>query len=171
MDHPNDGSPPDPGAVSPEVEAVQNRWEQVITDMEATAAEYRERGWTVLELHPGDVAALGPDRADRWGLDLLLPDDEFRDLEGWVTDETDRFDTCEVLRGSSGGILFLVVAMLDGPSERAVLFPAYYDPARAEGLLEAAESAGELRAHLRPLSGAPVVTFAIDEPSLVFPEE
>lgn len=171
MDEPDDGpvTPPEPGAVAPDTEAVQHRWEQVMADMEATADDYRERGWTVLELHPGDVAALGPDQADRWGLDLLLPDDEFGELETWVAGGADRFDTCEVLRGSSGGLLFLVVAMLDDGAERAVLFPAYYDVARAEDMLEAAETADELPAHLRPLTNEPVVTFTIDDPELAFP--
>lgn len=165
------GPPRDPGAVTPEVEAVQDRWEQVIADMAVTAAEYREQGWAVLELHPGDVAALGPDRAAHWGLELLVPDDEFRDLERWVADGADRFDACEVLRGSAGGVVFLVVATLDVESDRAVLWPAYYDSARATEMLAAAEAAGELRTHVRPLRGEPVVTVTIDDPGLVFPPD
>ncbi|OYR87879.1 hypothetical protein DJ71_05205 [Halorubrum sp. E3] len=39
-----------------------NGWSAVIEDMEATAAEYRERGWTTLELHPGDSVLVDSDR-------------------------------------------------------------------------------------------------------------
>ena len=50
-------------------------WSAVIEDMEATAAEYRERGWTALELHPGDSVLVDSDR--RTGLDVVLPGPEF----------------------------------------------------------------------------------------------
>lgn len=173
MNQPDDGlgPPKDPGAVAPDTEAIQSRWEHVIDDMETTAAEFRHDGWAVLELHPGDVAAVGPERAERWGLELLLPDGEFRQLEDWIDGRGERFDTCEVWRASGGGIVYLVVAMLDADAERAVVYPSFYDPARAAGMLEAVESAGELPTHLRPLKGEPVVTFAIDEPALVLPED
>lgn len=162
-------APTDP-AVTPDVEAVQASWDRVIADMEATAGDYRDRGWSTLELHPGDVAAVGPDRTDRWGFDLLLPDDEFHRLESWLDPEEPGFDSCEVLAAAAGGIEFRVVAMLDDVNQRAVLFPVYYDPQRAAALLEAAEAAGVVRAHLRPLVGESLISFTIEEPELLFPE-
>lgn len=162
-------SPQDPGEVAPENERVQRHWEQAVADMEATAEEYRGEGWTVLEVHPGDVVALGPERADRWGLDLLLPDDEFHDLERWVDEEDADFDACEVFRARGGGLLYLVVAMQDTDARRAVLYPAYYDPALASSMLDAAEEAGEMRTHLRPLANEPVVTFTQSDPDLFAP--
>lgn len=37
-------------------DAVMEFWDTFIEDVEATAEEYRESGWDVLELHPGDIA-------------------------------------------------------------------------------------------------------------------
>jgi len=162
-------TPQDPGEVAPETERVQSHWDRAMADMEATAAEYREDGWNVLELHPGDVVALGPDRADRWGLDLLVADDEFDDLVAWVEAEGSRFDACEVYRAESGGVLYLLVAMQDPDADRVVLFPVYYDPSRATGMLSAARDAGEMRIHLHPLATEPVVTFTQSDPSLFAP--
>lgn len=171
MDEEEDGihRPRDPGAVAPENEAVQSHWDQVVADMEATADAYRADDWTVLEIHPGDVVTLSPERADRWGLDLLVPDDEFRDLREWVDAADADFDACEVFRAQGGGVLYLVVAMQDTDAERVVLFPAFYDPARAKGMLTAAEDAGEMRTHLRPLTNDPVVTFTQSDPDLFAP--
>jgi hypothetical protein len=36
-------------------DAVMEFWDTFIEDVEATAQEYRESGWEVLELHPGDI--------------------------------------------------------------------------------------------------------------------
>lgn len=163
--------PPDPGEVAPEVERVQGHWERLVDDMAATAEDYREGGWTVLEVHPGDIAAIGPGRTDRWGLELLVPDDEFRELERWTGGAAHGFDSCEVLRGAAGGLEYLVIAVLDDETQRVLLFPAYYDTSLAAEMLEAAHSAGELPTHLRPLTGEPVVTITIDDLDLVLPED
>lgn len=168
MDDPEEVSTPpgDPGEVAPEDELVKTHWEETVADMEATAEQYREEGWTVLEVHPGDVAALSPGRTDRWGLDLLVPDDEFEELHRWVEADGCRFDAFEVYRGEGGGVVYAVVAMQDIDAGRAVLFPVYYDPARASALLDAAVDEGEMRTHLRPLANDPVVTFTQTDPSL-----
>jgi hypothetical protein len=159
-------APQDPGEVTPENELIQNHWDEAMADMEATAEQYRQEGWTVLEVHPGDVVALGPGRSDRWGLDLLVPDDEFAELHRWVETEGYSFDSCEVYRGEGGGVVYLVVVMQEAAAERAVLFPVYYEPGRSSELLEAAEEAGEMRTHLRPLANEPIVTFTQSDPSL-----
>jgi len=49
------------------------RWQRVFDDTEATAAEYRDRGWEALALHPGDVNPI----ADEAQLHVLLPGSEF----------------------------------------------------------------------------------------------
>lgn len=166
MDDPEATPPSDPGEVAPDDDLVKTRWEETVADMEATAEQYREEGWTVLEVHPGDVAALSPGRADRWGFDVLVPDDEFEELHRWVEADGCRFDTFEAYRGEGGGVVYVVVAMQDVDAGRAVLFPVYYDPTRASALLDAAVDEGEMRTHLRPLANDPVVTFVQTDPSL-----
>lgn len=154
-------------------ERVADVWEEVIADMEATAEEYRERGWDVAAVHPGDVAALdGTGPSERWGLDVLAPDNEFDEVERLMVEDDGSFDACEVYRAQSGGMVYLVVAMLDEGGEAAVVFPAYYDPSRPEskGMLERARAAGEMRTHVRPLDDRLVVTFTQGDPDLFAPE-
>lgn len=152
---------------------IADVWEEVVADMEATAAEYRERGWDVLEVHPGDVTALdGSGPSGRWGLDVLAPGNEFSEVQQLVEDGGD-FDGCEVFKAQRGDVVYLVVAMVDEAGERAVVFPAYYDPAhpQAQGMLDRARNAGEMQTHLRPLSDHAVVTFAQGDPDLFAPDE
>lgn len=158
--------PKDPGEVSPETEAIQNHWEEVMEDMEYTAGEYRKEGFDVLEVHPGDVVALGPGRGERWGLDLLVPDDEFDQLHEWVEEEGGNFGGFDVYRAQGGSVTYVVVAMKDERNGRVVIFPAYFDPSRAGEMLDTAQEVGEMRTHLRPLSEHAIVTFVQAEPSL-----
>lgn len=152
---------------------LADHWEAVVGDMEATAGEYRDRGWDVVAVHSGDVATLdGSGPSERWGLDVLAPDDEFDEVERLVDEEGRAFGACEVFRAEAGGVVYLVVALLDEDGEVAVVFPAYYDPARpeAEGMLARAREAGEMRTHVRPLDERLVVTFTQGDPELFAPE-
>jgi hypothetical protein len=156
---------------SAHAESVVEHWDAVVGDMEATAAEYREDGWDVLELHPGDVTPVdadGPD--DRWGFDVLVPDDEFAAVERRVGEADAAFDACEVLHATGDGVVFLVVAMLDREREAAVVFPAYYAPEEAADVFRTARREGEMRTHLRTLEPDAVVTFTQSDPSLFIPE-
>jgi hypothetical protein len=58
------------------------RWRRVFDDTEATAAEYRDRGWEALALHPGDVNPI-PDEAR---LHVLLPGPEFDEANDLLSD-------------------------------------------------------------------------------------
>jgi hypothetical protein len=53
-------------------EAVTERWQEVLADAAAVAAEYREAGWETLVVSPGDVTPLD---GDPFGLDVLAPDE------------------------------------------------------------------------------------------------
>lgn len=153
------------------VDRVLDHWDDVIADMEATAAQYRDDGWDVAEVHPGDVAvATEGEYLNRWGLDVLVPDNEFPEIERRVVEENGDFDSCEVFRASAGGMVFVVVAMLDEGRRDAIVFPVYYDPTEAEEVFERAHQEGEMHVHLRTLSEDPVVTFTQDDPSLFAPE-
>lgn len=141
-------------------EAVQEHWSDLLEDMAATAEGFREQGWEVLELHPGDVTV----DSEALALDVLVPDNEFERLEGMVAQGS--FDEHDVYRTAAGAVFLLVVAR-DGGSERAVCWPAYYDPADAAELKRRSREEGHLHTRLRRLSGE-AVEFTHGEPSLFF---
>lgn len=155
------------GGAAP-LNAVTGVWQDVIADMEATADEYRERGWTVVEVHPGDVAVPEGREGGRWGLDVLVPDDEFEEIRRLVEGDP-TFDESEVYRADRAGLVLLVVAMLDADTEHAILFPVYYDEKRARDVLDRAVDEGELPTHLRPLDERSVVTFRHEAVDLFLP--
>lgn len=153
------------------VSRVLDVWDDVLEDMEATAQEYRDAGWKVLAIHPGDVASPDGKRGGRWGIDVLVPDDEFEELEHLMEVEEFDFDESEVYRATASGLVLLVVAILDHDTEVAILFPAYYDVNQGRTMIERAVREGQLPTHLRPLDVDNVVTFTHDDPSLFTPPE
>src|SRR6056297_2744215 len=120
-------------------------WQSVLEDMAATAESYRDRGWTTLELHPGDAVLV--DTAERTGLDVLLPGDEYEDLEALVADHS--FSDVEVFGAESGGIRYLLIVEQDPDAETAVFVPAYYQLSDSRDVLETIRDAGELRLFCR----------------------
>lgn len=146
---------------------LSNHWEDMLADVEATAEEYREQGWETMELHPGDVTAFASEEDDTYGLDVLVPGDEFDELEA-VVEGGASFDSYQVFRGEGSGLVLLLIAMEDGENELAVLFPAYFDPSESEEMRAAALAEGTMYSHVRPLDKRNVVTFAHDEPALFF---
>ncbi|WP_121823649.1 DUF7529 family protein [Halostella salina] len=149
---------------------VPDFWDEVVDDMEATAAEYRENGWEPIEVHPGDITPLPPDH-ERFGLDVLVPDDEFETVSAAVGEPDAEFDSVEVFRASTRGTVFLVVAVEDEASGRVVLVPAFYVVREASEMLEGTRSRGELPIHLRTLSNDEVVTFEPSDPTPLLPAE
>lgn len=146
-------------------------WEDVVADMEATAAEYEAEGWETLQLHPGDVTTLTPDPEEgdeRFGLDLLLPNDEFDAVEERLEDGA-AFDAYEVFSATADSLVLLVVAMEDHDAEFALLYPAYYDAKNSESMLTAAEGAGEMYTYLRTLT-EDTIEFTHEEPSVFAPQ-
>jgi hypothetical protein len=148
--------------------AVLESWEHVVEDMEATAAEYRDDGWEVVELHPGDVTPLPPDH-DRFGLDVLVPGDEYETVSAMVTDDGAAFDEFEVFRAVQGGHVFLVVAVEDEARQQVVLVPAYYGIKDAEDTIEGVLERESFPVNIRPLTVDGVVTVEPSEPSLLLP--
>ena len=140
-------------------------WPAVVEDMEATAAEYRERGWTTLELHPGDSVLVDSDR--RTGIDVVLPGPEFEELEALVARGS--FDEVEVFRAAGEGLVYLLVVEADPESDVAVFVPAYYDPNGAADALDSIREAGAIRLFCRRLHDD-TVTFVHDDPAPFLPE-
>jgi hypothetical protein len=131
--------------------ATKEFWGDVVADMEATAVEYRDRGWETLELHPGDVTIVD---GERTGIDVLLPDDEYRELESTLADSVS-FDGYQVYRAARGGTTFAVVAVEDTDAEIAVVYPVYYSFSKPQvrAVIRNARHAGMLRSYLRRLDG------------------
>ncbi len=140
---------------------VIGHWEEVIADMEATADEYREEGWEVLELHPGDVTVMND---EQYGLDVLVPGDEYEQLEELAGEAT--FDSYEIYRADESEMTFVLVALEDPENERAVCCPAYYDESETEEMLTRAREEDVMYTHIRPLTDDRAVTFAYHNPHL-----
>ncbi|WP_227375292.1 DUF7529 family protein [Haladaptatus halobius] len=143
-------------------------WENVLSDMDATAAEYEESGWETLQLHPGDVTPLWTERDDEFGLDVLVPDNEFETLETLL--DGVEFDAFEAFRALGDGLVFLVVVMEDYDAETAVCYPAYYDVQGDEKMLVDAMAAGEMHTFVRTLSDDRI-RFTHDDPDVFRPPE
>lgn len=154
------------------LDGMMQFWEDVMDDMEATAEEYREAGWETYELHPGDVTALPASQAtetDRTGLDVLVPGDEFEQVEQFV--EEGSFDSYEAYRAQQGGVVFLVVAMKDETAGRAVIFPLYYRVDHAREMLARVAERDQMQTWIRPLSDETRVVFTQDSPEGMLPAE
>lgn len=159
----------------PNVEAM-NFWDEIVSDMEATAAEYEQQGWDTLQLHPGDVAVLPGetpegDRVEKFGIDVLVPDNEFEDVEAMLGRGV-AFDTYEVFKAEVAGMVYLLVAMEDTDEDAAMLYPAYYqvsDPDTTT-LFDRAREEGVLYSFVRRLDDRQV-QLRHDDPTLFEPPE
>jgi hypothetical protein len=143
--------------------AVADRWQELLEDADAIAAEYREDGWETLVVHPGDVT---PITGDPFGLDVLAPGDEFEALEALV--ETATFDTSHVYRAEEGGVRFFIIATEATAAETAVVVPAFLAAREESELAAKATDEGVMYTHVRPLSDETRVTFSHDDPGLFF---
>ncbi len=154
-----------PGVPGPD-DTEMEWWDALLADMRAEAAAYEDEGWETLELHPGDVTARDGSVEDL-GLDVLVPDNEFADLEAALADGVEGY---EVLRSTAGHYVALLV-VVEAAGGRAVFVPAYYsgrDDAAAT-LLRKATEAGELTLILRTLTDDRV-ELALDDPELLVPD-
>ncbi|WP_226038959.1 hypothetical protein [Natrinema sp. DC36] len=138
----------DPAGDAPSNVQAQSGWQAVIDDMAVTADEYRDRGWTALELHPGDCVLV--DSEIRTGIDVVLPGPEYEDLESLIEDCT--FADVDVFRAPGDSMIYLLIVEKDLDSKTAVLAPAYYDAGSGQAKFEAIRSDGELRLFCRRLN-------------------
>lgn len=144
-------------------------WEELLADAETIAEEYRERGWEVLSVRPGDVSPAEKD--ERFGLSVLVPDSEYDAVEAVVEREDVSFDAAEIYHRPMGNTTFALAVELDTDSETAVLVPLAYSVQEMRSVFETALEEGELSIHVRPLSIENWVSFAHDDPSLFVDEE
>jgi len=143
---------------------VGDGWQAVLDDAEATATEYRDRGWETLLVRPGDSVFVDSD--ERRGLDVVLPGPEYDDLAALTGRAS--FDDVEVFRAESDGLVYLLVVERAPDAEAAVLVPAYYDPASAESGLTDARASGTFSLFCRR-RGDEYVEFVHDDPDPFLP--
>lgn len=139
-------------------------WQAVLDDAEATADEYRERGWTALVVHPGDAVMVDSER--RRGLDVVVPDPEYDEVASLVA--AHEFDDVAVFRAEDDGLVYLLVVERATAAAVAVLVPGYYDPGAAGSTLSAIRDAGEISLFCRRL-GDESVEFVHDDPTPFLP--
>ena len=149
-------------------------WDAVVDEAEATAAAYRDAGWGVTELHPGEVrpvpAYVDTGRTDRAGLDVLVPAEEFEAVERLM--EVGSFDAHDASRVADGETVFAVVVVRDESTAEAVAVPVYYATAAAAPMLERVGECGEMRLSVRPPSADRRAEFSLEGPeSLLSGEE
>lgn len=152
--------------------ALREHWDDVVSDLEAAAADLEAAGWSTLSLHAGDVTTRPGDGGTPAGLSVLVPSNDFEQLEALLADGA-TLDETAVYRSAAGGVVFLVCSLRDPDRQTAVLFPAFF-PQRGDAarrLAERAHAAGALDVHVHPLSGDRVVTVTIEDPALVFPRD
>lgn len=138
-------------------------WEALLEDAAATAEEYRERGWTVVELVPGDVT-VDPDLP---GVSVLLADNEFEAVTDLLGESG--VDGYRVYLGSAAGVMFAAVVLEDSRTERAAVVPLYYSHAALRDLQAAVEETGRLATRLRTLDGTEFLV-EHDDPEPFFPD-
>ncbi|WP_255169109.1 DUF7529 family protein [Natrononativus amylolyticus] len=155
----------DSGSATPGVKL----WEDLLADTDAIAEEYREAGWEVVVVQPGDVSPVQKD--ERFGFSVLVPDSEYDTVEAIVEREDVTFDAAEIYHRPMGNTTFALAVELDTDSETAVLVPLAYGLQEMKPVFETALEEGELRIHVRPLSIDTWVSFAHDDPSLFVDEE
>ena len=143
---------------------VRDHWDDIVADMEATAGEYRERGWETLELHPGQVWPEFDDDA----FDVLLPDSEYEALVEFV--DAGDVDDYDVFRAEVAMVFFLLV-LRDEERKRAVLLPGYYDFGHGKKLYYGLADGQSLGVSAHRLREDGEVAFALDRPNEFFPEE
>ena len=138
------------------------RWGDVVADSDATAAEYRDRGWTTVAAHPGDVNPV-PDAAR---VDVLLPGSEFEEANAVVGDAD--IDAVRVYAAAAAGVEYRLLVAEDGDASVAVCVPTYLGTDELAELRAAADAAGALTVRLRPLDDRDVVEIDVTDPTVFF---
>src|SRR6056297_2504092 len=110
------------------------RWGDVVADSDATATEYRDRGWTTVAAHPGDVNPV-PDAAR---IDVLLPGSEFDESAAVVDDAA--VDAVQVYAAGDDSVEYRLVVAEDSEASVAVCVPTYLGVEECRALRAAAEA-------------------------------
>ena len=148
-------------------ESASEGWRQLVDEAEEQAEEYRDRGWTAMVVHPGDITPVDTD--DQFGLNALAPDSEYDRVRSLVAGHT--FDRSHVYRRTDGDLRFFLCAFEATEDEVAVLVPAYVAETDLEMLFPRARETGEMRVLVRPLEHEERATLTVADPDLFFDPE
>jgi len=132
------------------VDAAMQNWDTTLDDLNKISTEYENDGWETVVLHPGEVQVVSEDK-DLTGLDILIPDDEYRELEDKLESGIS-FDSYEVYKDLLDGVVHLIVVLEDASAKTVLMYPAYYSNEDSELLTSVCRENG-LRTYLRRLSG------------------
>lgn len=146
-------------------EAVLVFWESFVGDIDDLAADYRDDGWTVHVLTPGDVTVV----PDEPAIDVLLPTSEVDVVEGVVADGM-AFGHVEVYTEVREQVVFALVVLRDRPSSTALFVPTYYALGEVADLRESLGPEGALSVVLRDLPDERAVAFDLDDPDPLLPD-
>lgn len=141
--------------------AIEDNWLDFLDDVEVTVEEYREKGFDVADVYPGDVVPL----MDRVALDVLVPGNDFEDVQELTSEFNPEYS---IYKATRGGMIFTLIVAEDPDREVAVCCPVFYSQALEQRLAPAAKKAGFLQIQVRPLSDDEHVIFRIEDPAIVF---
>lgn len=150
---------------------VAATWGDVLADMEATAEGFEEDGWETLEIHPGDVTVLEGGEGERFGLDVLVADNEYEAVQDRIESGFD-VDEYEVFTANDEGYVFVLVALKDRDRRTALFVPMYYSVSGKSTylMLKRAKERGVIHTYLRRLDGE-YIEFTHDDPELFQPSD
>lgn len=137
-------------------------WGNVVADSDAMADTFRDRGWTVLAAHPGDVNPV----VDARRLDVLLPGSEFDAANEAVGDAA--IDTVRVYAAVTEGVQYRLVVAEDADAAVAVCVPTYLGAAEFDALRVAVSENDTLTIRLRPLDDRDIVEIEVTDPDVFF---
>jgi|APHM01.1.fsa_nt_gi hypothetical protein len=143
---------------------VAGRWSDLITDLEATAAELDSAGYDVVAVHAGDVTPISEEST----VNVLVPDDELDRVKTLVAEAVP--DEFAVYTATEGRVTFAVIAAQDPDRHTAVCWPVFVTATAVEELADQAQTTGQITFRLRPLADDEAVRFVLSEPALLLGE-
>lgn len=145
-----------------------DEWSDIVDEQAARADRYRDDGWEVVELHPGDVSVRTPSDGDDppVGFDVVVPGSEFETLRDVIEGIT--FDSYELFGDVESSMAVVLVEMKSTDGGVIVLYPLYYSKRNLEEVRDSAISTGVVHTTVRPLDQRAVVTFSHRRPELFF---
>jgi len=149
---------------------MQELWDELLDEMSSIAQGYRENGWEIMTLTPGDVTVLTTQYSDDCGIDVLLSNSEYNGLKTLFENGDFESDTYDVFKNTLEGQVTLVVGVADSSSDTVIFYPAIIEEVRLNELVSLTREAGELHTYFRPLDRSSRVAVSHSEPELFLPE-
>lgn len=145
-------------------------WTRTLREMESISAELSDDGWETLASPAGDTAAIPPSDDQRLdpGFAHVIPDDDADTFAEWFS--PDGFAETRVFRAATADRLYLVTALLDEPSGRAILIAGTAELSSLPPVRSTAEAVGATHSHVLRVDGTHLGSFRHSDPELFFPD-